>query len=174
MSNENTSTSSRLKVYLETSFVSYLTGGPTSDEKVASDQAFARKWWETEREKCDCFVSPYTLEESSDGNADAVARRLAAIQDVPVLQTNPNEVSDLAAKLLAGHAIPEKEVTDALHIAAASVAGMDFLLTFNCKHMANPHTMPKTRDIIVSAGYVCPSIMTPKTFIEYLSLEAQV
>ena len=47
----------RLKVYIETSFVSYLTGGPTSDAKVASDQAFTRKWWETERDKCDCFVS---------------------------------------------------------------------------------------------------------------------
>lgn len=164
----------RLRVYLETSFVSYLTGAPTSDEKVASDQAFARKWWETERENCDCYVSPYTIEESSIGNAESVERRLSVIQDIAVIQIDPNEVNDLAGKLLAGHAVPEKEVTDALHIAAASVARMDFLLTFNCRHMANPHTLPKTRDIVVSAGYVCPAIMTPKTFLEYLTLEANV
>jgi hypothetical protein len=164
----------RLRVYLETSFVSYLVGGPTSDAKIASDQAFARKWWETEREKCDCFVSEYTLEESSDGNTEAVERRLSAIQDVPVINTNAEEVNELAGKLLAGHAVPEKEVADALHIAAAAVSGMDFLLTFNCKHMANPHTLPRTRDILTSAGYVCPAIMTPKNFLENLSMEAQI
>ena len=164
---------SRLRVYLETSFVSYLTGGPTSDAKLASDQAFARRWWETERDKCDCFVSVFTLDESSNGNDEAVARRLAAIHGVPVIQADLDAVSGLANKLLEGHAIPQKEVTDALHIATAAVAGMDFLLTFNCKHMANPHTLPKTRDILISAGYVCPAIMTPKTFLEYLSMEAK-
>ena len=64
----------RLKVYIETSFVSYLTGGPTSDAKVASDQAFTRKWWETERDKCDCFVSEFTLSESAIGNPDYRSR----------------------------------------------------------------------------------------------------
>ena len=63
--------------------------------------------------------------------------------------------------------------SDALHIAAASVAGMDVLLTWNCRHMANPHTLPLTRDIITRAGYVCPAVMTPKTFLENINMEAQ-
>ena len=164
----------KLKVYLETSFVSYLTGGPTSDAKIASDQAFTRKWWETERGKCDCFVSPYTIDESSAGNAESVSRRMAVIRGLSVLSVDADAVDGLAARLLSGHAIPEKEFTDALHIAAAAVAGMDILLTWNCRHMANPHTLPKTRDIVTADGYTCPVIMTPKTFIENMNLETQL
>ena len=164
----------RLKVYIETSFVSYLTGGPTSDAKIASDQAFTRKWWETEQDKCDCFVSPYTIDESSVGNTDSVERRMAVISGLSALSVNPDEVDALAERLLAEHAVPEKEYTDALHIAAAAVAGMDILLTWNCRHMANPHTLPKTRDIVTANGYTCPAIMTPKTFIENVNMEAKL
>ena len=164
----------RLKVYLETSFVSYLTGGPTSDAKIASDQAFTRKWWETERDKCDCVVSEYTLDESAQGLPEMVDRRRRALEGVPVLDADIDAVTGLAERLLAGHAIPEKEVADAMHIAAASVAGVDILLTWNCRHMANPHTLPRTRDIVTAAGYICPAIMTPKTFIENQTLEAML
>ena len=167
-------TGERLRVYIETSFVSYLTGGPTSDAKVASDQAFTRKWWETERDKCDCFVSEFTLSESANGNPDMVALRKVVVKGIPSVSPDDQAVATLAEKLLAGHAVPEKEYTDAIHIAAAAVSGMDVLLTWNCRHMANPHTLPKTRDIITAAGYVCPTIMTPKTFIENQTLEAEL
>lgn len=80
-------------------------------------------------------------------------------------------VAELGKKLLSGHAIPEGEVTDAMHIASAAIAGMDILLTWNCKHMANPHTLPKTRAIVSAAGYVCPAVMTPETFIKNTQLE---
>ena len=69
------------------------------------------------------------------------------------------------------HAVPEGEITDAMHIASAAIAGMDVLLTWNCKHLANPHTLPKTRAIVAAAGYACPAVMTPKTFIENTQLE---
>ena len=68
---------------------------------------------------------------------------------------------------------PENQATDALHIAAAAVMGADVLLTWNCKHMANPHTLPKTRQIVTAAGYVCPQVMTPKTFLDNLNMEAE-
>lgn len=164
----------RLKVYIETSFVSYLTGGPTSDAKVASDQAFTRKWWETERDKCDCFVSEFTLDESFDGRPDMVACRRVAVEGIPLVRPDDQAVAALSKELLAEHAVPKDEVTDAMHIAAASVAGMDILLTWNCRHLANPHTLPKTRNIVTAAGYICPAIMTPKTFIENQTLEAKL
>ena len=107
----------KLKVYLETSFVSYLTGGATPNAKIAADQAYTRH------------------------------------------------------KLIDGHALPDGETTDALHIATAAVNGMDVLLTWNCKHMANPHTLPRTRQIISAEGFFCPAIMTPKTFIENTQME---
>ena len=162
----------RLKVYLETSFVCYLTGSPTSDARVASNQAFTRKWWETERDKCDVFVSEYTLAESQEGALDKVLQRQKVLQGVSMIDVDANSVSLLAQRLLSGHAVPEKEITDALHIAAAAIAGMDVLLTWNCRHMANPHTIPLTRNIVTSAGYVCPAVMTPRSFIDYLYLEA--
>ena len=163
----------KLRVYLETSFVSYLTGKETTNAKIASDQAHTRRWWEEERGKCEVFVSNFTLDESKDGNADQVKRRLDAIAGIPEVDFDRMKVAELATALIKGHALPEGETTDALHIAAASVAGMDVLLTWNCRHMANPHTLPLTRDIITRAGYVCPAVMTPKTFLENINMEAQ-
>lgn len=162
----------RLKVYLETSFVSYLTGGATLDAKIAADQAYTRLWWEREGRNVDVFVSGYTLSECESGNAKKSAARLDAIKGVPVLPDRTAEVIDLARKLINGHALPEGETTDALHIAVAAVNGMDVLLTWNCKHMANPHTLPRTRQIISAEGFFCPAIMTPKTFIENTCMEA--
>ena len=68
--------------------------------------------------------------------------------------------------MLSGEAVPEQEVTDAAHIATASVYGMDVLLTWNCRHMANPVTLPRTAMIIGSEGYNCPVIITPAEFLE--------
>ena len=163
--------SDKLKVSLETSFINYLTGRSTSNVKIASEQAYTRQWWETEREKCEVFVSGYTIAESENGGPEYVEKRMEAIKGVSVIREDAAKVAELGTKLLSGHAIPEGEVTDAMHIASAAIAGMDILLTWNCKHMANPHTLPKTRAIVSAAGYVCPAVMTPETFIKNTQLE---
>ena len=72
----------------------------------------------------------------------------------------------LRSLTIEGHALPATEATDASHIATAAVYGMDVLLTWNCRHMANPITLPKTASIISDAGYQCPIIITPKDFLE--------
>lgn len=159
------------KVYLETSFVSYLTGAVTSNAKIAADQAWTRKWWECERANCDVYASAYTLEESNKGLPEQIQRRMKVLSGVPQLYFDVKTVTSLAQKLLNGHALPEGETTDALHIAVASVSRMDILLTWNCRHMANPHTLLVTMRIVEKAGYRCPLIMTPKTFIENTFLE---
>ena len=156
----------KLKVYLETSFVSYLTGGATPNAKIAADQAYTRQWWEIEKSKVDVFVSGYTLSECEDGNPAKSAERLKAINGVAVLPDNAEAVVSLARKLIEGHALPEGETTDALHIATAAVNGMDVLLTWNCKHMANLITLPKTASVIAANGYECPKILTPKDALE--------
>ena len=162
----------KLKVYLETSFVSYLTGGETDNARIASEQAYSRQWWSQERPKCDVFASVYTSAESEKGNSRMVDRRKRILEDVPQLDFDEDKVIDLAQKLLDGHALPTGEGTDALHIAVAAVTGMDVVLSWNCKHIANPHTLPKTRAIITKAGFPCPQVMTPKTFLENLNMEA--
>ena len=157
---------SKLKVYLETSFVSYLTGGATADIKIAADQAYTRLWWKEERDKVELFVSGYTIAECEDGNPEQSNMRIAAMEGLPILPSNVEAEAELAHKLIDGHALPEGESTDALHIATAAINGMDILLTWNCRHLANPHTLPATRKIIANAGFSCPEIMTPKTFLE--------
>ena len=150
-----------------------LTGKETTNAKIASDQAHTRRWWEDERGKCEVFVASYTLDESRDGAPEQVKRRLDAVDGIPSVLFDKVSVVELAQKLIDGHALPEGESTDALHMAAASVAGMDVRLTWNCRHRANPHTLPLTRDIVSKAGYVCPAVMTPKTFLENINMEAQ-
>ena len=161
----------KLKVYLESSFVSYVTGRETTDLKIAECQVYTRRWVKEQAAKCDCCISQFVIDESVKGPRADVDRRIEFIEAQRRLEFDMSKVRALAAQLLAGHALPEKEATDALHIAVASVTGMDVLLTWNCSHMANPHTLPKTKAIVRKAGYQCPDIMTPKTFLENLELE---
>ncbi len=83
-----------------------------------------------------------------------------------ILDGLTDEVGNLAEILLTSHAVPDKEITDAFHIATASVYKMDVFLTWNCRHMANPVTLPKTASVIGKAGYSCPIIVTPAEFLE--------
>ena len=154
----------KLKIYCETSFWSYLVGGPTSDEKVARWQALTRKWWEEIAPKCEIFISQYVVDEAEKGYAQMAARRKEASASALRLDGKLPEVYELAEELRRLHAIPENEVTDSLHIATASVYAMDVLLTWNCRHMANIVTLPKTVSIVARAGYECPAIITPEDF----------
>ena len=155
----------RLKVYCETSFWSYLTGRRTTDEKVARDQAYTLKWWEDIAPACDVFVSQYVVTESADGGPQYAERRKEAMRDALSLNGYIEEIRELAHVLMAAHAVPETEPTDALHIATATIYKMDVLLTWNCTHMANPVALPKTISTISKAGYDCPVIITPEDFM---------
>ena len=92
---------------------------------------------------------------------------ISAPKDVPVYR---KEVERLVEKLRNQHQIFEKQVTDAAHIAVASIAKMDVLLTWNCKHMANIVELPKTVRIVTQAGYECPMIITPKDYLEQINV----
>ena len=161
------------KVYLETSFVSYLTGDETTDALISARQAYTRKWMSEEAPNCEVFISSFVVGECARGKRESVTKRDRFLEKVQSVQVDLAVVKKLAKKLIAGHALPEHEVTDAFHIATAAIAGMDFLLTWNCKHMANPRTLPKTMSIIGESGFVCPQIMTPQTYIENIFMEGK-
>ena len=156
----------RPKVYLETSFMFYLTGRETTDQKIASEQAYTRKWWEVERPQCRVFTSSFVIQESNGRDPEYVERRNEKIAETEVLQTEDELIFTIAAKLLEGKALPKDETTDAYHIATAAVHGMDYLLSWNCRHLANPQTYPKTKKIVESFGLICPSIITPRSYLE--------
>lgn len=155
----------RLKIYCETSFWSYLTGRPTTDEKVARWQAYTLKWWKEIASRCDIYVSQHVQAEAAEGGQQYAARRQEAMGGALTVDGYIDEVRDLAKVLLKAHAIPETEPTDAQHVATATIYQMDVLLTWNCKHMANPVALPKTIATITKAGYSSPVIITPEDFL---------
>lgn len=161
----------KLKVYLESSYFGYLTGRPSAVPKTAYWQALTRQWWESFRPNVDCFVSRWVLSEANDGDAEAVERRKSVLSGIPEIRPAAEEVAVLAEKLIAAHALPENEITDAFHIATATVGGMDYLLTWNCKHLANYVALPKTYAVLTAAGYRCPVIITPEKYMEEFSDE---
>jgi len=159
-------TKQKKKVYVETSFISYLIGRATMREPIASLQAASRQWWEAVRPSCDLFVSEHVLNEIQKGAPEDVARRVEAIRGIPVLGGGVPAVNAIAERLIAAHALPAQEVADAYHIATAAYYGMDVLLTWNCRHMANEFTLPKTYGVLKEAGADSPVIITPKRYME--------
>jgi predicted nucleic acid-binding protein len=154
-------------VYIETSIASYLTARPSRDLRAAAWQQTTLQWWEQERPKYELFTSELVLVEARAGDADAAGRRLAVLDALPLLSVT-DEAKDLADRLMADGGMPPHAEADALHIAVASVHGMGYLLTWNCRHIDNATTKPVIRSICAVAGYTCPEICTP---LELLSEE---
>ena len=148
------------KVYLETSVVSFLTARPSRDAVAVGMTALTKKWWTTEREAFDLFVSDIVIREASAGDPDAVKRRLAVLQGMTTFEAD-SEAKALAVVLLRNMALPAKAADDAAHIAIAAVQGMNYLLTWNCRHIANAVMRLKMEGLCSAEGYRCPIICTP-------------
>src|SRR5580704_9567279 len=130
------------KVYLETTVASYLTARPSRDLVVAAHQELTVEWWSRHRHRFDIYVSDLVLREAARGDPSAAARRLAELQGIDILSLTA-EAQELAALFLKRGLIPQKAVEDALHVALATAQGMDFLLTWNCRHIANAEVIER-------------------------------
>jgi predicted nucleic acid-binding protein len=124
------------KVYIETSVISYLTARPSRDILIAANQQVTQEWWQNRRSKFDLYISQLVAQEINSGNAEAIAKRQEAVADFNYLDITPEAVH-LAEKLIEQNAIPKQAAEDALHIAVATISGMDYLVTWNFKHIAN-------------------------------------
>ncbi|MDU9051149.1 MAG: type II toxin-antitoxin system VapC family toxin [Candidatus Electrothrix sp. Rat3] len=150
-----------MNVYVETSIISYLTARPTNDIRAAAHQNATLEWWSSRRSEFTLYISEFVTAEAAEGNAEAANRRLTAIADLQLLQATP-EVMSLAEKLLHAGALPRKAYGDAFHIAISAVHGMDYLLTWNCKHIANAVMRPKIEAVCMIEDYAPPIICTPE------------
>ncbi|GIK36881.1 MAG: hypothetical protein BroJett011_07140 [Chloroflexota bacterium] len=148
------------KVYLESSLVSYLTSKPSRDIIVASRQQVSQTWWETRRTRFSLYISPLVIQEVGAGDPDAVKKRMSIIRHIPLLEIN-EETLGLAANLLKNKAVPEKSTGDALHLAIAAFHNIDYLLTWNYKHLANAEKRNLIVQAIQGTGYNSPIICTP-------------
>jgi len=153
------------KVYIETSIPSYLTARQNNDIRSMANQNTTIEWWENRRTNFDIFVSEFVIAESAQGHPDASARRLAAIDGIPELDVT-DEVRQLAIAFIAEGSLPIKAEIDAYHISVATVNGMDYLLTWNCTHIANAIMRPKIETVCRNHDYEPPIICTPLELME--------
>lgn len=152
------------RVYVETTILSYLTALPSRDLIRAAHQQITTEWW-ANREQFSLFVSEAVLAEASRGDAEAAKRRLLAAQGLGVLSAT-TEAQALASALLQSAALPQKAAIDAVHVALAAVHGMDFLLTWNCTHIANAIMRPRIEAVCEANGFKAPVICTPEELVE--------
>jgi predicted nucleic acid-binding protein len=153
------------KVYLETSIISYLTSRPNRDLIIAANQQITQEWWQLRRDAFELFVSELVIQEASAGDKTAAAQRLQALEGIPELKLN-EEIVVLAEKLVKDGSLPPNAVEDALHIAIATLNGIDYLLTWNFKHLANATMRYKIEGVCRLLGYEPPVICTPQELME--------
>lgn len=146
------------RVYVETSVFSYLTARESSSLIGATRQLLTRRWWERRADYA-LFVSEVVIRECKAGDGEAVARRMSAVGDIPLLSLT-DQAANIAQLLLAENIMPDKAAEDALHIAIAAVHRVDFLLSWNFKHIANPVIQAKIaarlHQIGLSLPFICP------------------
>ncbi len=152
------------RVYLETSVISYLTAWPSRDLVKAAHQEITREWWST-RARFELYVSQVVIGEAAGGDAEAARLRLQSVAGIPVLAASP-EAGLLAERLVAEGSLPAKAAVDALHIAIAVVNGIDYLLTWNCTHIANAAMRHKIDAVCRRSGYESVVLCTPEELME--------
>jgi hypothetical protein len=153
------------KAYIETTVVSYLTAWPSRDVVIAGHQQVTRQWWATAADRFELVASQLVIDEASAGDAEAARDRLAALASVTLLGAT-DEARQLAEERVAANAIPERKAEDAAHIAIAVTNGVDFLVTWNCRHIANAAMRSEIERVCRRAGYEPTIICTPDELME--------
>ncbi len=148
------------KVYVETTVVSDATALPTNDIVLMGRQITTIEWWNTAADRFELFCSDVVKREAGRGDQDAARRRLSALEGKQVLLATPTALAP-AQRLITTRAVPKEYPDDALHIAIATVEKMDFLVSWNFKHITNAQKIPMIKRICAECGYVCPEICTP-------------
>jgi predicted nucleic acid-binding protein len=154
------------KVYIETSVISYLVARRNQrDLLVAANQELTREWWDTRRHNFELYVSAVVLAEAARGDQTFAAARLAIVRELALVEASEPALT-LAQALLQNAGLPQNANEDALHIAIASTGGLDYLLTWNCKHIANAAIIPRVNAVVRRHGYEPPLIYTPQQLLE--------
>lgn len=152
-------------VYIETSIISYVASRPSRDLIIAANQQMCHEWWNNHRSGFETYVSRVVIDECGQGDPVAAQERLDLIRSIPEVAIN-TEARKLAKRLIEFVPFPDKAHTDALHIAVSAVNGLEYLLTWNCKHIANATLQKRIIQTCESAGVAAPTICTPQEIME--------
>jgi hypothetical protein len=148
-------------VYIETTIVSYLTSWPSRHIVRMSHELLTREWWNTAPDRFELCSSELVHQEAARGDPSAASERLKALIGIELLSINP-EVYDLARHLATVLALPRRAEADAVHLAVTAVHGVSFLLTWNCRHLANATMADRIEETCEKHGYKSPRIVTPE------------
>jgi predicted nucleic acid-binding protein len=151
-------------LYIETSIVSYLRQRPSSQVIAAARQLLTHKWWNEERANYEIVTSQFTLDEASAGDPTLAAKRLQSLEGIPVLPLDP-EVGVIANEIMARAILPPQASVDALHIAVVAHHRVQYLLTWNCTHIANAKILPRIHKVLTDLGCPIPIICTPEEMV---------
>jgi predicted nucleic acid-binding protein len=157
--------SAQVKVYVETSVISYLTAWPSQDIVIAGHQQTTRDWWQEQSQRFQLVASQLVIQEASAGDIIAAQERLEVLKNIELLEVTEGALN-LAKLLIQSGPLPKKAAEDALHIAIAVTNGVEYLLTWNCKHIANASMRSSIERICRSAGYEPTIICTPEELLE--------
>ena len=158
------------RVYIETTVISYLTARPARDVVIAGHQQSTRDWWATASERFELVISELVREEAGSGDPDAVRVRLTLLASLALLDATA-EAQELAERLVSASAVPEAAMRDAAHIAIAAANGIEYLVTWNFRHIANAVTRPQIESVCRQAGFESPVICTPEELMENIDDE---
>jgi predicted nucleic acid-binding protein len=153
-------------VYIETSILGHLTARPTDNLIVAANVKITQDWWNEYRRSFMLYASEIVEDEAGKGDPEMASQRLNLLQSLMLLELT-EEAFELSQAFLSQSNLPQKAFNDALHMALATVYNLDYLLTWNCKHMANAQIQRKLAQISSDLGYVLPVICTPYELIGY-------
>jgi hypothetical protein len=154
-----------MKAYLETTIFGYLAARRTADVITAGNQQLTKDWWSTRRHAFELYYSLPVIDECSAGDPTAAQERLVFLAGLQRLDITP-ECRELAARLIKEIPLPPKADVDALHMAVSAVHGMDYLLTWNCAHIANAALLNRIEKACRSAGFEPPRICTPQQLMK--------
>jgi hypothetical protein len=147
-------------VYIETTIVSYLVARSSRDLVLSAHQQVTREWWEFERAKYRCIASEEVVREAVQGEREMAQARIKALEEVEIIRITA-EVEAMAATYMATGALPPTMRPDATHLAAATLSGADYLLTWNCRHLANAHVLRRLQKEAERRGWQLPGVCTP-------------
>ena len=148
------------KVYIETSVISYLTSKPSKEIITLGHQKVTSQWWKNNKSHFNCFISNAVIQECEKGNKEYALKRLKICANLELARHSEESIK-LANALVASKVVPSKAATDAIHIAISAVNKMDFLLTWNCKHIANALIQDRIEKVCNKLGYKKPALCTP-------------
>ena len=148
-------------VYLETTVPSYLAARPSRDSIIAAHQQITRDWWRDAPTYFDVHISEAVLAEIRDGDSEAVARRLAVVEGLPIVETN-DDVRSLVYIYDQRLGLTGRAQSDVIHIAFAVAYAMDYLVTWNCAHIANGAVIRRLMDINSELHRRTPIVVIPE------------